>query len=80
MPKVLAGCHYNEEEISMHLKKKLGYSPVQINGNKFATDQILKETSRSCEGADISSLSSKVFRTLGVYVCMNEYKTLVQPP
>jgi hypothetical protein len=44
MPKCLAGCHYNEEEISRHLKikekkkkRKKGYWPVQINGNKFAT-------------------------------------------
>jgi hypothetical protein len=46
MPKFLAGCHYNKEEISRHLKKKekkKGYWPVQINGNKFATDQILKK-------------------------------------
>jgi hypothetical protein len=38
MPKFLAG---SEEEISRHLKKKKkGYWPVQINGNKFATGQI----------------------------------------
>jgi hypothetical protein len=43
MPKFLAGRHYNEEEISQHLKKNIGYWPVQINGNKFATGQILKE-------------------------------------
>jgi hypothetical protein len=43
MPKFLAGCHYNEEEISRHLKKKMGYWPVQINGNKYATSQILKK-------------------------------------
>jgi hypothetical protein len=41
MPKFLAGCHYNEENISWHLKKR-GYWPVQINGNKFATSKILK--------------------------------------
>jgi hypothetical protein len=41
MPKFLAGCHYNEEEISRHLKKNIGYWPVQMNGNKFATSQIL---------------------------------------
>jgi ABC-type phosphate transport system auxiliary subunit len=65
MPKFLAGCHYNEEEISRHLKKKKkGYWPVQMNSNKFATGQILKKTGRSCEGADFSWLSSKVFRTL----------------
>jgi hypothetical protein len=42
MPKFLARCHYNEEEISRHLGKKRGYWPVQINGNKFATGQIMK--------------------------------------
>ena len=43
MPKFLAGCRDNEEEISRHFKKKIGYWPVQINGNKFATSQILKK-------------------------------------
>ena len=43
MPKFLASCHYNEEEISRHLKKNIGYWPVQINGNKFATGQILRK-------------------------------------
>jgi hypothetical protein len=43
MPKFLAGCHYNEEEISRHLERKLGYWPVQMNCNKFATGQILKK-------------------------------------
>jgi hypothetical protein len=43
MPKFLAGCHYNEEEISRHVKKNIGYWAVQINGNKFATNQILKK-------------------------------------
>ena len=43
MPKFLAGCHYNEEEISRHLEKNIGYWPVQINGNKFATGQTLKK-------------------------------------
>ena len=42
MPKFLAGCHYNEEEISRHLKKKLGYWLIQINDSKFATGKILK--------------------------------------
>ena len=41
MPKFLAGCHHNEEEISQHLKKIIGYWPVQMNDNKFATGQIL---------------------------------------
>jgi hypothetical protein len=65
MPKLLADCHYNEEEISRHLKKHIGYWPVQMNGNKFATEQIVKKTGRrSCEGADFSWLSSEIFRTL----------------
>jgi hypothetical protein len=60
-----AGCHYNEEEISRHLKKSLGYWPVQINGNKFATDQILKKPVEVVMKGRISSwLSSKVSRTL----------------
>jgi len=42
MPKFLAGFHYNEEEISRHLKKNIGYWPVQMNGNKFVTGYILK--------------------------------------
>ena len=43
MPKFLARCHYNEEEINRHLKTKIWYWAVQINGNKFATSQILKK-------------------------------------
>jgi hypothetical protein len=43
MPKFLAGCHYNEEEIGRHLKNNAGDWPVQINGDKFATGQILKK-------------------------------------
>jgi hypothetical protein len=43
MPKFLAGCHYNKEEISRHLKKGIRYRPVQIHGNKFATVEILKK-------------------------------------
>jgi hypothetical protein len=45
MPKFLTNCRYNEEEISKHLGKKKGkrYWPVQNNGNKFATGQILKK-------------------------------------
>jgi hypothetical protein len=42
MPKLLAGCHYNVEKISWHLEKIIGYWPVQMNGNKFATGQILE--------------------------------------
>ena len=42
MPEFLAG--YNEEEISRHLKKyNRIYWAVQMNGNKFATGQILRK-------------------------------------
>jgi hypothetical protein len=46
MPKFLTGGHYNEEEISQHVKYIYIYMywPVQINGNKFATGQILEKT------------------------------------
>jgi hypothetical protein len=43
MSKFLTGCHYNEKEISQHLKKYIVYWPVQMNGNKFATGRILKK-------------------------------------
>jgi hypothetical protein len=43
MHKFLPGCHYNEEEISRRLEKHIRYWPVQINGNKFATSQILRK-------------------------------------
>jgi hypothetical protein len=43
MPTFLAGCHYNEEEISRHLKNNIGCWPVRINAKKFATSQILKK-------------------------------------
>jgi hypothetical protein len=43
MPKFLASCHYNEEEISWHLRKNIGYWPVQANGNKFASGEILRK-------------------------------------
>jgi hypothetical protein len=47
-----------------HLEKNIEYWLVQINGNKFATGQILKKTGRSREGTDFSWLSSKVSQTL----------------
>ena len=78
MPKFLAGCHYNEEEISQNLRKNRRYWPVQINGNKFATSQILEKTGGSCEGADFSWLSSKVSRTLCYNTFMN-YVPLLAP-
>jgi hypothetical protein len=52
--KFLAGCHYNEEEISRYLKKSIGYWPVQINGNKFATGQILEKPVEVVKGRILS--------------------------
>ena len=64
MPKFLAGCHHNEEEISRHLK-----NIYRILGGPNEWQQVCnrsnpEKTSRSCEGADLSWLSSKVSRTL----------------
>jgi hypothetical protein len=50
MPKFLAGCHCNEEEISRHSKKKVGYWQVQIHGIKFATGLILKKAVEVVKG------------------------------
>ena len=50
MSKFLAGCQYNEEEISRHLKKNIRYWPVEMNGNKFATGQILKKPVEVAKG------------------------------
>ena len=59
MPKFLAGCHYNEEEISRHLKKNIGYWPVQINGNKFATGQILRKPVEVVKGRILAGWAQK---------------------
>ena len=59
MPKFLAGCHYNEEEISQHLKRNIGYWLVQINGNKFATGQILKKPVKVVKGRILAGWAQK---------------------
>ena len=59
MPKFLTGCHYNEEEISWHLKKNIGYWPVQINGNKFATGQVLKKPVEIVKGRSLAGWTQK---------------------
>ena len=59
MPKFLAGCHYNEEDISRHLKKIIGYWPVQINGNKFATRQTLKKPIEVVKGRILEDWAQK---------------------
>ena len=57
MPKFLAGCHYNEEEISLHFIYI--YRLVQINGNKFATDQILTKPVKVVKGRILASGAQK---------------------
>ena len=59
MLKFLAGCHYNEEEISRHLKQIIGYWPVQINGNKFATGQILRKPVDVVKGRILAGWAQK---------------------
>ena len=59
MPKFLAGCHYNEEEISRHLRKNIGYWPVQIDGNKFATGQTLKKPIEVVKGRILAGWAQK---------------------
>jgi len=64
MPKFLDGCHYNEEEISQHLKKNLGYWPVQIHGwQQVCNRSNPGKAGRSCEEADFRWLNSKVSRS-----------------
>ena len=59
MSKLLASCHYNEEEISRHLKKNVGYWPVQMNSNKFATGQILKKPVEVVKGRILAGRAQK---------------------
>ena len=59
MPKFLAGCHDNEEEISWHLKKNVGYWTVQIHGNKFATGKILRKPVEVVKGRIIVGWAQK---------------------
>ena len=60
MPKFLAGCHYNEEEINRHLKnKKKGYWLVQVHGNKFATGQILEKPVEVVKGRILAGWAQK---------------------
>jgi hypothetical protein len=60
MPKFLAGCHYNEEEISKHLGKMYKILAGPNEWQQVCNRSNPEETGRSCEGADFSWLSSKV--------------------
>ena len=65
MPKFMAGCHYNEEEINRDLKQK---NRILAGSKVIATKLQLRSNpenaSRHCKGADFSWMSSKVSRTL----------------
>jgi hypothetical protein len=63
MPKFLASCHYNEEEIALGIKKErilAGPNEWQQVCNRSNPEK----TGGSCEGVDFSWLSSKVSQTL----------------
>ena len=64
MSKFLTGCRYNGEETSRHLKKNIGYWPVQISGHEFATGQILKKPVEVAKGQILAGWAEKVSRTL----------------
>ena len=59
MPKFLAGCHYSEEDISRHLEKSIGDWPVQMNGNKFATSEILRKPVEVVKGRILAGWAQK---------------------
>ena len=65
MPKFLASCHCNEEEINRRLREKKYRILASPNERKQVSNRSNPEkTGRSCEGADFRWLSSRVFRTL----------------
>jgi hypothetical protein len=59
MPKFLADWHYNEEDISRHLKKTRGYWLVQMNGDKFATGQVLEKPVEVVKGRTLAGWAQK---------------------
>jgi hypothetical protein len=58
MPKFLAGCHYNEEGINRHLKKKRILAGPS-NGNEFETGQILNNPVEVVKGWILDSRAQK---------------------
>jgi hypothetical protein len=78
MPKFLTGLHYNEDEISQHLGKNVGYWPVQMNGNKFATGQILeKKTVEVVKGRISAGWAQKSPEPLSTNLQWNIYKNSI---
>ena len=68
MPKFLAGCHYNEEEISQHSKKKYRISAGPNQWQQVCNRSNPENTGRSCEGADFSLVELKSLPNLVVYI------------
>jgi hypothetical protein len=64
MPRFLACCHYSEEEISWHLKKKYRILAGPNEWQQVYNRSNPEKTGRGCEGADFSWWNSKVSRTL----------------
>jgi hypothetical protein len=60
MPKFLAGYHYNEEEISRHLKKRRRILASPNSWQQVCNRSNPEETGRSCEGVDFSWLNASV--------------------
>jgi hypothetical protein len=56
MSKFLAGCHYNEEEISQHLKKEYRILAGPNSWQQVCNRSNPEKAGRSCEGADFSWL------------------------
>jgi hypothetical protein len=46
--------HYNEDKTCRHLNKSIGYWLVQMNGNKFATDQIVRKLVEVVKGQSLA--------------------------
>jgi hypothetical protein len=55
----LAGCHYDEEEISRHLGKKYRILARPNEWQQVCNLSNHEKTSRSCEGADFSSMNGE---------------------
>ena len=77
MPKFLAGCHYNEKEISRHLKENIGYWLVQMNGNKIATGQILEKPVEVVKGRISAGWAQKAPEPVPVTTTMMMYTVYI---
>ena len=74
MPEFLAGCQKNEEGISRHLKKIIGYWPVQMIGNKFATGQVPKKRVEVVKGRILAGRAQKSSEPCSVHHCVTIFQ------